>query len=494
MKGFGEQLQEILSFFNLRYIEVAIAVGYDPSYISKWVRAVAVPASSALPNVCESLTKLIESKCKKRQISEFCAMHDAYQSVDDMEKAFNDPEILSANLYRLISDMLMGAEENKNKTSKRSSVKPEGRPSYAADCDENRYDAIKREIEKLRSNGGMLDMKIVYDLQKTTIADIVFLLDVQNFINQCGFENGKIEILISEESLAKQHSEKVITALLNYIIQPSCVERRFVSCPISSVGMVIVVGGLIYKAECETERGWIFENIIRDPQEVARVLLMIKSYVMPASKSLFSERDITDGMLGEKGGAIYWKITHDMLLSNMNSAYIDPDTAQKLFGDNKEILEAAGIQYRQLVDNLQNGESHRCIIARDAMEDFVFSGKVRACGHQYNMPMESRLKVLQNIEELTLAYPETFKFRIVERAAFSDVKHIPLPSLFGHDNSMRFLSRKCQDERRYCIVTNSLFRRTLMDFVNRLWSNMFVTQSDTMNLLEEYIGYCREFA
>ncbi len=493
MRSFGNRLKEILTFFNLRYIDVAVAVGYDPSYISKWVKSVAVPASSAMPSICEAITNLIISKSKRHQISEFCALHDIYKSPEEKDNAFNDTDVLNADLYKAVTDMLMTSVAKTGRNIKSTSVKSESR-YYGTGYEENRLEAIRHELEKIRAHSDSLNMKILYDLQKVSVQDIMFLADVQNIVNLCGFESGRIDVMISEESLSRYHSEKVISAFLNYIIQPSCIQRCFASCPIGGTGIVIILGGLMYKAGCETERGWIFENIIREEQEIARALSMIKAYVVPAAVPLFSEEDITDEMLGEKGGRIYWKITHDMLLSNMNSAYFDRKTTRQLFADDDKTYEAASVQFEQLTDNLANGKEHRCIIARQAMDDFVYNGKVRACGNQYIMPVQLRLNVLMNIDNLIKTYPESFKFRIVDRTEFSNVKHQPIPSLFGHDNSMRFLSKKNEDERRYCIVTNTLLRMTLMDFVNRLWANMFVTQKDTTSLMNEYIGYCREFS
>ena len=81
-------LKELLQYTQIKYGDLAEALGYDISYISKWVNGVRLPASKNIDHINQDIAQYVTSKLVKgNRIEEFSDkfMCESVYSEEDMQ-------------------------------------------------------------------------------------------------------------------------------------------------------------------------------------------------------------------------------------------------------------------------------------------------------------------------------------------------------------------------------------------------------------------------
>ena len=56
---FGKNIEKLIQFSGQKNYSLAKELGYDVSYISKWISGAMLPASKNIKNICEKTAKFV---------------------------------------------------------------------------------------------------------------------------------------------------------------------------------------------------------------------------------------------------------------------------------------------------------------------------------------------------------------------------------------------------------------------------------------------------
>ena len=107
---FGKLLEKLLHLSNQKKSSLAKALGYDVSYISKWISGAMLPASKNIKNICEKTAKFVVDNATEIHKCEILAYYKL-----DINKYSSDESIIQYIQDMLNESYLFSSQKKANK-------------------------------------------------------------------------------------------------------------------------------------------------------------------------------------------------------------------------------------------------------------------------------------------------------------------------------------------------------------------------------------------
>lgn len=485
MNAFGKQLKEVVSSFHLKYASVARVTGYDASYISKWINTDVLPSAHALPQICSALTNLILTSCSEQQIDEFCCSHHFLEF--PREQALKN--CISSLLTRAFSSTLEDESGNLATPIRPASTAcpPVKEPFVRGD----RYQTFCTYLRLLSQQSSSLHMTIIGDLPCFQLEDLLFLMDLRTYINTLPFTDGSIHLLISEKSILQNDNARIMVAFMNLLMIPSRIPFQVCRSLIQMTGLIIITDNLLYRAQCRMESQWLVESFSFESREVSTTTTAITAELLPTSRPLFTSCEIVDFHSSSLLSNSYWGKRERQLVGCLDTLYCSEDFLKSLFSVQPEKLTTCLRQHNLLINTLQKGQIHQCILYREALENLTYRGIIQFYGKELCLPVSARLFYLQGLAQLLDQY-ESLEIRVIDGYVIPEIKHRPLPNIYFSRGSCGFLSFPLDGTSCYCLIHDSGFRHSLEETFSTLWEGHIIHLFDLREVLFEYMDFCQD--
>ncbi len=472
MSAFGEELRSVIEIFQLKYINVANIMQYDASYISKWINSDVLPSSRSIKQICNALSVYIQENCSEDQIAFFCR-----------EKGFEDSQTKD-QLRDSITGLLFDAF--KKDTSDRKIAESEKNIIF-----EDRLQTIVLNLRSLSERSDELNMVILGDVASLKEEDLLFLMDVLAEADRLPFNKGRIDILISGSSIELADSTKAIVTLMNMLMLNHNVSTFVNTCPTQQLGLIIIIDNLIYSAQCRLDYGWLTENFIKENDVINSKLQIVRHDILPISRRIYTENDILPVSASGGKSNSYWIYRESQLLGKLDTSFCVPEITECLHGIDEDIKNSCSKQFKSLLRLLENGKEHKCIIYRDAMEDFIYNGTISVAGEDYGLSIIDRLKYLQGMTSLLDQY-QNLQIRLIDGYVVDEIKHRNMPSIYVSQNSCGFLMFPKSGISTYCHIQHPRFIDMMERMFTNLWNQNGVIHYDIRGYLRTYIQFCED--
>ena len=446
-------------------MEVAQAVRYDASYVSKWVNNDLLPGQTAAADICERIAAQAaasgrvpeeEKEAKKRELFE--ALFEAYQT--DIQK----------------KDGQKGKREP-------ASVPVSGGMS--------RRERLLSHFAELRKVSSEISVTVIGNILCMPEEELIFFMDLNHELGRFGFQRCSVEYFFPETEIGRFESGVQAVALFNLFMMQEGIGLHCYRSSIKHMGLMIITDGLRYAAQGRGNSKWIFEAFDTDAGNTEAAFSAVQRELLPTARRIFKTSSLASSK--EEFGLVdrvYWGFHDRMLTGTVQSCFcsaellnyvktlVSPDKAELLVRRHEMYLSA-----------LEEGKEIRWILYREALDRLAYEGTVSVGGTEIFLAHMGRLLYLQELLRLLRKYPN-LKIRVVDGYVVREIKHHHLPEVLFGKESCCFLSYTGREENNCSFISDAEFSRAMRRGFDSLWNGEGVSLLDISSVAEGYLDFC----
>lgn len=463
MQDFARELKQLISVFEIKNSSLASTLGYDESYISKWLKGAALPGERSVRHVCESIASLCSSCCDNVNSQEF----ERFYGTADRKK-------LEENIFNILF-----AACKSDRTVVADSQEP--MVYIPVGTVEN---AVNLTIFPFLTNITELDAAICTDIltlehkQRAVLA----AFGSNGFTFTENTPNVHLDMLLSLDSSADSIYDSlfIIHMMTSYSIcnfnlyDSSTAQRSFI---FAQKGTCAVTAGLsemkaigISKSQSANDANALF-SMLEDECLPERLIFK------PVSSNELITNHIYMRSLFSSG--IRWLIGHytehflpphifkrccEGLKSSYTKEYID------------EINRIGMILY-----SVCTGLSVNIMLYRSAVLDFVSTGEVDFFNNKIIMSVSERRECLQYLK--ALIEKASVNFKLIPVGFSDDFLALTNPNIFMSDDSCFLRLENGKFERNILLTENKRMKALLSSFFDdteKQYNEHFVSDKDSI--------------
>lgn len=455
MGAFGKCCKEIMNKYGLKYRIIANAVGYDVSYISKWVNNDILPAAASARDICSLIAK-VASDCE--------------DGSDDKKHEQHD---------KLFHDLYNAYEEDEQRSTR-------GVPVTEREVFD-RKTAIFDRLKDLRKATDVCKLTMFVDLKNLDNGELIFLIDVANYIRDLRFDSGGIYVLLPELGLDGIENGKTLVAIINLFMVQSHVKLYCYCALVSQFGMILLSNQFLYSAQCWAHKCWLHEAICDD---VSLAVNALNREIMPTATELFHCIPIGHTESVECSDALFWRAYSYQLLGVLGTQFCSDELLANITHNmDADTAQQCESQRNSHVCALDAGEQIQCLIYGHAMHSLVYDGSIFAGGKYIVLGAQQRLQYLYGMWNMIQQYPN-LQIRVTGEYIVRDVKHRFLPVVLFDARGCCFLTFPVDKQSAFCKVKNRGFRKSIENGFSNLWKGDNLTVYDFEEMFSEYLDEC----
>ncbi len=262
---FGKNIEKLIQFSGQKNYSLAKELGYDVSYISKWISGSMLPSSKNIKNICEKTAKFVVDnateihKCEilayyKLDINKYSSDESIIQYIQDM---LNESYLFSSQ-KKANKNYIKVGKENTEQCNSLLYIKPRLLKKH---LDEEIMDLTKKEIKN--------DVILLADLFSLGKDDKLHIAGIRSGSTiKTEMKNVRIRFLISFDENAEDIIFNTIL-LMNMIKIYSNINFTFYSCKHAQYSLTSVIkeNSFTYTVYTDTKQ-CLFTNVSQDPKVV----------------------------------------------------------------------------------------------------------------------------------------------------------------------------------------------------------------------------------
>lgn len=448
--------------YGLKHRSVADAAGYDVSYVSKWLNSDVMPASAAIDGVCSAIADLAAGM----------ALCESDEERDSLRE-------------RLCEELRSAYEADDKTSGRRRDDKGKGAaPAF------DRKAAVFAKLRQLRATEDECRLSVFADLAQLPASELVFLIDVLNYVRELDFARGGVWILLPEGGLRNMDKSVNVILLLNLLMVRSNVRLFCHRTLVSRVGLVLLGDRFVYSGQCWSRGQWLFESMSDNEAVAAKLVATLNRDIMPTAQRQFLESRFTSKPMDWRAESSFRRAHGRMVLGELSTMFCSEgllsDIAHKLPGGG--YLDRCEAQRKNLLKRLEEGGEVQCLVYQQALYRLVFEGLLFAGGVTVELSIVERHRYLQDLAMLMDAYECLSVRSTSERYIVSDIKHRFLPQLLLGEHTSCFVSFPVDGAASCCFACDRGLRAVLEHGFDCLWEGEGPYLNDLSEVIGDYLG------
>ena len=252
---FGQLLEKLLHLSNQKKSSLAKALGYDVSYISKWITGKNLPTQKSISDICRITSEFIVDSLNMSYMQD---LKNYFEIDEDIENNF----VLAQYLERSLKESYMYTAK---KSIPNLYKKTHSEDSYNSITHINprlRKQYLSKDANLFMSKSDKLDLIISADLYKLNNSDKMAIADMKkDLISMNVSENSRVRFLMGFD---RQDSDIVFntTMIINMITTYPEINFEIFNCEVDSNTLISVIKDRIFHAAVFTkDRRCLFTNM-----------------------------------------------------------------------------------------------------------------------------------------------------------------------------------------------------------------------------------------
>ncbi len=480
---FGKLIDKLIYFSGQKNYSLAIKLGYDVSYISKWINLNMLPSAKNIKNISKTTSEFIvdsSSESSLNDISEYFNIEfnqdDSCNKKEIIKKVIED-SIHEAFLYSYNKFNNKNLEKHQEKNNSIQIVNTSIRKNYLS--------------ENMNINPSFyFDMIVLCNLFSINKEDKVNIASIKKYENKDLF---KVRYLINFDD----NIDDIISDIMLFIEMVTSKNRiniELYSCEFSPNTLITVVKdkfvhtSIYYNNKCLTTVTSHDEDVIEEMYNKLEDMINFQSrsmFNLNTSKEMILSQDYMDYIIEED---------LRLILGEINELFMPSDlfleVGKSIYGNDEEIL----IQLKKIDTILQNvtyNSNLSIIMFESALKKYVSNGNITFFNNPITLTLKQRQKQLNYIQKI-ICRNENIDFRIVENSLLDNIKIDQNPSLYLSKN-ISFLKEEYNgNDVNYMIINDKKLKKLLNKFFEKVWIERVElnnSKEESKNIILESLGY-----
>ena len=470
---FGKNIEKLIQFSGQKNYSLAKELGYDVSYISKWISGTMLPASKNIKNICEKTAKFVVDnateihKCEilayyKLDINKYSSDESIIQYIQDM---LNESYLFSSQ-KKANKNYIKVGKENTEQCNSLLYIKPRLLKKH---LDEDIMDLTKKEIKN--------DVILLADLFSLGKDDKLHIAGIRSGSTiKTEMKNVRIRFLISFDENADDIIFNTIL-LMNMIKIYSNINFTFYSCKHAQYSLTSVIkeNSFTYTVYTDTKQ-CLFTNVSQDKKVVQDIYESLEEMIETRSRITFLEKNPREIIL-EKN-YIEYMIGRDLrwLIGNMSELFMPSDLFLEIgkivFGESKEIVD----ELKNIDAILQNAiykSNIQILMYENAIRQYISNGILSFFNTTITLSLEQRQRHIEYMEKI-LKENEDIDIKLINGNLVDDFKNKENPTAYLSRNINIIkgnFDEYSEYENKYLIIRDNRLDNIFKRFFKEVWES-----------------------
>ena len=470
---FGKNIEKLIQFSGQKNYSLAKELGYDVSYISKWISGTMLPASKNIKNICEKTAKFVVDnateihKCEilayyKLDINKYSSDESIIQYIQDM---LNESYLFSSQ-KKANKNYIKVGKENTEQCNSLLYIKPRLLKKH---LDEDIMDLTKKEIKN--------DVILLADLFSLGKDDKLHIAGIRSGSTiKTEMKNVRIRFLISFDENADDIIFNTIL-LMNMIKIYSNINFTFYSCKHAQYSLTSVIkeNSFTYTVYTDTKQ-CLFTNVSQDPKVVQDIYESLEEMIETRSRITFLEKNPREIIL-EKN-YIEYMIGRDLrwLIGNMSELFMPSDLFLEIgkivFGESKEIVD----ELKNIDAILQNAiykSDIQILMYENAIRQYISNGRLIFFNTTITLSLKQRQRHIEYMEKI-LKENEDIDIKLINGNLVDDFKNKENPTAYLSRNINIIkgnFDEYSEYENKYLIIRDNRLDNIFKRFFKEVWES-----------------------
>lgn len=457
---FGKLIDKLIYFSGQKNYSLAMKLGYDVSYISKWINLNMLPSAKNIKNISKTTSEFIvdsSSESSLDDISEYFNIkfnQDNSQSKKEIIKKVIEDSIHKSFLYSYNKFNNNDLEKHQEKNNSIQIINGSIRKNYLS--------------ENININSLFhCEMIVLCNLFSINKEDKLNIASIKNYENK---DFLKVRYIINfDDNIDDIISD--IMLFIEMVTSKSRINIELYSCDFSGNTLITVVKdkfvntSIYYNNKCLTTVTSHDDNVIEEMYNTLEDIINSQSrpmFNLNTSKQMILSQDYMDYIMS---GDL------KLLLGEINELFMPSDLflelSKSIYGDDKEVL----MQLKKIDAILQNvtyNSNLSIVMFESALKKYVSNGKVTFFNNTITLNLEQRQKQLDYIKKI-IYNNKNIDFRVIENSLLDNIKVDENPSLYLSKNISFLKEEDNGKSANYMIINDKKLNTLLSNFFEKIW-------------------------
>ncbi|WP_286312085.1 helix-turn-helix domain-containing protein [Romboutsia ilealis] len=285
---FGKLLEKLLHLSNQKKSSLAKALGYDVSYISKWITGKNLPTQKNISDVCKITSEFIVDSLNMSHMQEL-------KNYFEIDKDVESNAVLAQYLERSLKESYMHTAE---KSVPNLYKKTHSEDSYNSMTHINprlRKQYLSKDASLFMNSSDKLDLIISADLYKLNDSDKMAIYDMKKDLMSINTSHDiRVRLLMEFDKLDSDELLNTIM-IINMITTYPEINFEIFNCEVDSNVVISVIKDRIFHAAIYTkDRRCLFTNMSKDKDIVDEIYYSLEDILKNRAKPILEVKSILE--------------------------------------------------------------------------------------------------------------------------------------------------------------------------------------------------------
>ncbi|MGL5347737.1 MAG: hypothetical protein ACRDA3_10320 [Peptostreptococcaceae bacterium] len=489
--AFGQLLEKLLYLSNQKKSTLARELGYDVSYISKWINAKNLPTQKSISTICKVTAEFIAKSLTPTSIQELV---DYFEIDTDISGIGVLEEYLEKSLkesYEAVSgkSSLGGYKSTRSEDNYNSMIhiNPRLRKQY-----------LSKDFGIFASKSNKLDLIMSANLYKLNNDDKKSIAVMKKKLNETpSVTDIRIRVLMGFEGGNEDTVFNTIL-ILNLMTTYPHINMKIYNCDVESNAVLSVIKDrMLHIATYARDGRCLFTNMSKEKHIVDEMYYSLEDIVTTQGK-LVAERKLPREIIKDKT-YIQYIMGQDLrlLIGSMNEFFMPydlfMDVGRSIFGEDEAIIS----ELRQINIFLQNVtyiSKIKVLIYEAELRRYISTGELKFFNIPIKLTMEQREMHIKYIEEI-VRNSENVEIRLADGNFVEEFKDVEDPSLYLSKTMKLAKSHPSKGINDYVLIKDPEFKRLCDELFDVLWDKrtdiVISDRDDILERISKTLAYAR---
>lgn len=464
--AFGQLLEKLLYLSNQKKIVLAKKLGYDISYISKWIKGKNLPTQKNISNICEITSEFIVESLNpiskqelKRYFEIEVEIKDDAGLIQYIDRILRESYIISVQDSRYDIHKSTHSQDNYNSMMH---INPRLRKQY-----------LSNDAGLYLSESGKLDIILSTNLYKLKSDDKLAIAKMKSILSEIQKNNAVRARVLTGFEGSEENTILNTLIIIDMIATYPNLNFEIYNCNIDNSNILSVLKDRIFHSAIFSSNGrCLLTNMSKEKNIVDEVYYSLEEIIKNQGKLLVDKKAPLQ-ILKEK---IYLQyiMGQDMrlILGAMNEFFMPSDLfielAENIFGQDEVLLKEL-VQINIFLQNIIYKSNINILIYESELMKYISTGEVLFFNKPVKLTLEQMKRHIKNIEKIIKDY-EGIKIKLVEES-FLEANDLDLkPSIYLSKNLTIIKMNPMDGINDYATVKDIEFKKVCDELFDKLWN------------------------
>lgn len=470
---FGKNIEVLIQFSGQKNYSLARELGYDVSYISKWISGAMLPASKNIKHICEKTAKFIVSNCTDSYKNEILKYYNL-----DTNNYTNDEDIIEYIQEMLNESYIFSTKKKANKNYIKLGKENE---DFCNSLIYVKQKLLKKHLDyntiQFATNEINNEVILLADLFSLGREDRLYIAGIRSgSIRKINIKNTRIRFLISFDENVDDIIFNIIL-LINMIKIYSNIDFNLYSCKHGQYTLTSVIkeNSFTYTVYTDTKQ-CLFTNISQDKKVVQDMYESLEDMINTRARETFLEKT-PKRMILEKN-YIEYMIGRDLrwLIGSMSELFMPSElfleVGKIVFGDSKEIMDELK-NIDAILQNVVYKSNIQILMYENCIRQYMSNGRLSFFNTMITISLEQRQRHIEYMEKL-FKENENVDIKLINGNLIDDFKNKENPTAYFSRNINIIkgnFDEYLEGENKYLIARDTRLDNILRRFFKEVWES-----------------------